>query len=145
MTEIIAIEAFQRSRRQLSFRFRAGELRFQASHWSHGVDLHELGARFRAHLMEWIDFHLAAFELNKLSSLAPQQFDLGPFERLWRQVLRGVWAQWRYENNRPDDPGPAFVSKPSKAQAGCARNASIAACPIGRCAARPSRATPPAS
>jgi hypothetical protein len=71
--------------------------------------------------MEKVYFHIAAFEANKLVSLRPETFDLGPFshlhteafERLWRTVFRKVWAQWRYENGLPDYHGPAFIGNPS--------------------------------
>jgi hypothetical protein len=65
---------------------------------------------------ERIAFHIAAFELNKYCALEPDTLDFGPWSRfathafgaLWREVFRRVWAQWRFENNRPDYLGPRF-------------------------------------
>jgi hypothetical protein len=66
--------------------------------------------------MDCIYFHITAFEANKLTSLGPTRIDLGPysrfntpaFEALWHQIRHRVWAQWRYENNLPEEKGPVF-------------------------------------
>jgi hypothetical protein len=102
--------------------FGVNDLRFLTSYWYNDVDLLELEYRFGADYMEKIYFHIIAFEANKLTSLKPDTFDLGPFNRyntpefeeLWLTIQRNVWAQWRYENNFPHYAGPRFLSQPTK-------------------------------
>jgi hypothetical protein len=116
----MAIEGFRRSRHQLHLSLRIGELSFATSWW-YDVDLHDLERRYGPAAMEWVYFHIAAFEANKLASLAPEQFDLGPFARLatpafeavWRTVFTKVWGQWRYLHDRPDYQGPAIATAPA--------------------------------
>lgn len=105
-----------RSRQQLSFRFGVDDLHFTASFWYGDVDFHELEGKYGVAFMERIYFHIAAFTANTLVSLSPDTFDPGPYARLcnnsfrslWYATVRGVWAQWRYEHNRPDYRGPLF-------------------------------------
>ena len=116
----ISIESFSRSRHQLAFHFAADDLRFSTSLWYGDVDLLALEQRYGRPTMDRLYFHIAAFEVNKLISLAPDEIDLGPFasfytdsfEALWRAVAVNVWAQWRYEHNRPHYRGPRFVHDP---------------------------------
>ncbi len=92
--------------------------RFCSSFWYEGVDLEDLSQRFGAEFLERIFFHIAAFELNKLVSLAPEAVDFGTyqrfqtprFERLWSTILENVWAQWRFENDLPEYRCPRFIS-----------------------------------
>jgi UDP-N-acetyl-alpha-D-muramoyl-L-alanyl-L-glutamate epimerase len=112
----LTIETWSRSARQLSFRFRLDDLAFTTSLWWSDVDLLALEARFGLPLLEKLYFHIAAFEANKLCSLRPDTFELGPFahlwtpafEELWLTVLEKVWAQWRYEHDLPAYRGPAI-------------------------------------
>lgn len=91
--------------------------RFSTSVWYGDVDLEQLAAALGRAWFERIAFHVAAFEINKLCSLTPTHVSFGPFARfvtapfvaLWSQVLRGVWAQWRYEHDWPDWRGPEIV------------------------------------
>lgn len=116
--EVMALESIDHSRHQLHLRFRVDALRFTTTYWYGDVDLHGLRRRFGDAFMDKVLFHIAAFEANKLASLEPHTFDLGPyakhhteaFEELWRTIFRKVWAQWRYENDRPDYTGPVFAS-----------------------------------
>lgn len=108
---------FSRSPHQLSFAYRCRTLRFNTTIWYPDIDLTALERRFGTEYMDWLTFHIAAFDLNKFASLSPKEVDFGPFEdlvteelaQLWHQVLQGVWAQWRYQNNRPDDRGPKLM------------------------------------
>lgn len=121
--ERITLLSWSRGRRQLAFHFGADALRFNTTYWYGDVDLPALEARHGVDAMERLYAHIAAFELNKLVSLAPREIDLGPFARhltprleaVWREVLHRVWAQWRYEHKRPDYAGPLFVSRPADA------------------------------
>jgi UDP-N-acetyl-alpha-D-muramoyl-L-alanyl-L-glutamate epimerase len=115
--ELLTIERWSRSAHQLAITFRADDLAFTTSLWWSDVDLLALEARFGRPLLEKVYGHIAAFEANKVASLRPARFDLGPFahlwtaelEALWRTVFRRVWAQWRYEHDLPDYDGPRFI------------------------------------
>ncbi len=101
-------------------RFGFDELAFQTVYWYPDVDLDELDRRYGRDVMERIHVHSALFEVNKLASLRPRVLDLGPYARhhtralqqLWQAIYRGVWAQWRYENDLPDEPGPVWHGAP---------------------------------
>lgn len=117
MQRIIRLESLTRSRNQISMIFGLDDLRFETSYWYGDVDLHGLERRFGNRFMEKLCFHIMAFEANKLVSLKPDAFDLGPFARfhtqafahLWKEIVRGVWAEWRYENNLPEYEGPEIL------------------------------------
>lgn len=117
MAATLRIVDFSRSRHQLTFVCAFGELRFSTSLWYQDVDLEELERTYGAALLQRVYFHIVAFEINKLCSLAPETIDLGPFaaqhtrefEQLWREVFVKVWGQWRYENSRPSYSGPEFL------------------------------------
>lgn len=116
MVEVMRIDEITRGRSQVVMHFSADDLRFSTAYWYSDLDLYDLEARFGAAVMEKIYFHQAAFEANKLASLRPSRFDLGPyrhlhnerFERLWRTIFRNVWAQWRYEHDDPHYEGPSI-------------------------------------
>ncbi len=126
----LRLEGYRRSRHQLTVTFAVDDpgsadpagasLRFGNTFWYQDVDLLELEERFGRDALERIYFHIAAFEANKLCSLRPARFDLGPFARFhtrafedtWRTVLRQVWAQWRYQHDDPDYFGPELQSVP---------------------------------
>ena len=84
-----------------------------------GVDLADLERRHGRETLERIHFHLAAFEAIPFAGLRPRRLDFGPWARfataeletLWRRVLRGVGAQWRWENGLPDDRGPEWAGE----------------------------------
>ncbi len=117
----LALEGVSRSRHQLHLRFRVDDLCFASTYWYESVDLPALEERYGQEALHRIYFHVAAFEGAKLLSLDVRELDFGPlarfctpaFERLFRAVFRGVWGQWRFENDLPDDRGPAFVHAPS--------------------------------
>jgi UDP-N-acetyl-alpha-D-muramoyl-L-alanyl-L-glutamate epimerase len=112
----LTIEHWSRATHQLRIGFRLDDLAFTTSLWWSDVDLPALEARFGRALLEKVYFHIAAFEANKLASLRPDTFELGPFahlwtpafETLWRTVFRRVWAQWRYEHDLPGYDGPVI-------------------------------------
>lgn len=84
------------------------------------TNLLALEQRVGERYMNWLALHVAAFDLNKFASLGIDTVDFGPYRdqvtaelvALWREVLHGVWAQWRYQNNRPDDSGPTLAVSP---------------------------------
>ena len=107
----------KRARRQLSLEFGLDDLRFTASYWYADADLYALDEKYGRDFMERVYFHIAAFTANTLVSLRPDLFDPGPYARfctaefwaLWKRVVRGVWAQWRYEHDLPDYLGPERI------------------------------------
>jgi len=114
----ITIEGYSRDRHQLAFRYAADDLRFSTSLWYGETDLVDLESHFGRDFMERIYFHIAASDASKLVSLAPAELDMGPFARftteafaaLWQAIIYGVWAQWRYQHQRPDYLGPRIVN-----------------------------------
>jgi hypothetical protein len=122
MNNKLWLAPYTRSKHQLSMTFGVNDLSFFTSYWYSDVDLIELERKFGVNYMEKIYFHIIAFEANKLTSLKPDTFDLGPFKRyhtpefeaLWLTIQRNVWAQWRYENNLPHYAGPRFLSQPTE-------------------------------
>jgi UDP-N-acetyl-alpha-D-muramoyl-L-alanyl-L-glutamate epimerase len=85
------------------------DLTFTFSIWYEDVDFDELAQRY-PELMERLTFHIAMFQINAVASLAPDAISLGEYARfatpafveLWRTVFKNVWAQWRWEHQRPD-------------------------------------------
>lgn len=116
----LTLLSVERARQAVFLRFGFEELRFSTTYWYQDVDLHALAAQYSDEAVERLLFHIALFEANKLGSLRPRLFDLGPYARfltpeletLWRTVFRYVWAQWRYENDDPAYFGPEFTSAP---------------------------------
>lgn len=94
---------------------------FSTSVWYADVDLDALEAKVGTPAFENIAFHVAAFEINKLCSLSPTHVGFGRYARfvtpafaeLWRTVLVKLWAQWRYEHDRPEWTGPVLADVPS--------------------------------
>ena len=88
---------------------------------------------------ERIAVHVALFHFNALLADA---ITLGPYARYatqdlrdtYRAVFRNVWAQWRYEQNLPDDEGPRFIDPvaPAIAPARIAGDALLAFCGGGK-------------
>lgn len=121
MARTLWLAPYTRSKHQLSMSFGVDDLRFATSYWYNDVNLIELEHQLGADYMEKVYFHMIAFEANKLTSLKPDVFDLGPFkqfhtfefESLWLTIQKNVWAQWRYENNLPHYAGPHFSSQPT--------------------------------
>jgi hypothetical protein len=118
---LLRLESCTSARHQLSLSFRLDDLRFSTTIWYADVDLADLERLYGTQFMHKVYFHIAAFEANKLASLRPERFDLGPFrrfytrefEQLWRTIFQKVWAQWRYENRLPDYQGPLITGDPA--------------------------------
>ncbi len=126
MIETIAIDGVEFHEHQLTIYLRADRLRFTTTYWYTDVDFDELKRKYGEPFLEKLCFHMAAFEANKLTSLKPRVFDLGPyahlhterFERLWKTVVRRKWSQWRFENDLADYEGPVLSSRPVASQLG---------------------------
>ncbi len=93
----------------LSITYRFESYRFEVGIW-YDIDLKLVEQRYSKELLDNIYFHIAAFEINKLTSLKPSYVDFGKyahfvnqdFWELWQTVQHKVWAQWRYEHNLPE-------------------------------------------
>ncbi len=104
---------------QLTMRFELGAHPFDTTVWYGDVDLDALERRLGTEAMECLVLHLAAFEINKLCSLRPEEIHFGRFGRFvsprfvetWTRVLVKVWAQWRYEHDLPHWRGPRVVQE----------------------------------
>ena len=113
----LTLTDLDRSRDALEIRFDLDGRSFRKRYRWAEVDLPGLERRHGGDLIERICFHIAAFEAIPMASLRPRRLDFGPWrrfatgelERLWRRVLRGVGAQWRWENGLADDPGPEWI------------------------------------
>src|SRR5687768_5481362 len=123
-SSVLWLGGHTRSHHQLSLAFGLDDLRFTASYWYGDADLYALEEKYGRDLMERIYFHIAAFTANTLVSLRPDTFDPGPYSHfctpefwtLWKAIVRGIWAQWRYENDQPDYLGPALSGEGRPAQ-----------------------------
>lgn len=126
MSRVLWLGGWAASRNYLNVTFGVDELRFATTHWYDDVDFDELRRRYGADAIERIVLHVAAFEANKLCSLRPERFDLGPlakhctpaFEALWTAVAHRVWAEWRYRHDAPDARPPRIVRSDTARPAG---------------------------
>ncbi|HEY0249939.1 MAG TPA: hypothetical protein VGC41_00345, partial [Kofleriaceae bacterium] len=79
------------------------DLSFTFSIWYEDLDLRTVPN------IERVAFHVAMFQINCVASLAPDAVELGNYAKyaspafvsLWRTVFEKVWAQWRWEHQRP--------------------------------------------
>ncbi len=136
MPRPLELTDFSRSRHRLSYSAAIAGRTFTSRFRYDSIDLLELERRHGAESMRSLYFHAVAFDLNRLVSLAPDTVDFGPlrdqvtaeFATLWGAIFRGVWAQWRYENDRPDYGAPKILGEtPSPALAPTLRLAPSAA------------------
>lgn len=78
------------------------------------LSLPELVDRIGISTWNRIAFHIALFELSKGLNLRPVRLELGDWAHhfthdvaaVWRRVLTGVFAQWRWEHDDPNAPVP---------------------------------------
>jgi hypothetical protein len=115
--DLLTLVRLERRRDTLEIDFTLDDRLFRKRYRWQGLDLPELERLHGRELLERIYFHIAVFEAIPMASLRPRRLDLGPWarfatvelERLWRQVLRGVGAQWRWQNELAGDRGPEWV------------------------------------
>ena len=120
MTRTLRLERIDAHGHQLSAAVSCAGYRFATSWWYGDVNLGDLRGALGDEAFEYLVFHVALFEVNKVASLRPDVLDLGPYARfhtrrleaLWREVFVRVWAQWRYHHDLPDYRGPDFASAP---------------------------------
>lgn len=110
---------YRRAQQQLVFYFQIDAFHFSTTYWYEKVHLPQLEQQFGLPFMEKIYFHIAAFEMTKIASLAPDSIDFGilsryctpAFEKLWRTCFQKIWAQWRYEHQLPNYQLPILQKK----------------------------------
>ncbi len=121
----LSLEVIRWRGHQLHARYDLDGYAFATTLWYGDVDLEALERRIGDEAMHALAFHVAAFEINKLASLCPEEVSFGAWSRfvtprfvdLWSTVLLKVWAQWRFEHDRPDWKGPTIVDRPAQAEA----------------------------
>ncbi len=115
--DLLTLARMERRRDSLEIDFTLDGRPFRKRYRWAGVDLPALERRHGRELLERIYFHLAALEAIPFAGLRPRRLEFGSWRRfataeleaLWRRLLRGVGAQWRWENGLPDDAGPVWV------------------------------------
>lgn len=109
---------------QLHISWRIDRLSFATTIWYSTVDFDDLESRYGKATIDAVAFHIALFEVNKGVSFGPATFRIAtrwlPFFttelwELWQVVVKRVWAQWRYEHDRPDYGGPEPTARPRPA------------------------------
>lgn len=116
MARQLTLKKYYVHRDQLVADFECAGYEFRTTYWYEGVNFDHLIQTFGHVFVEKIVFHVIAFEINKLASLAPDTLDFGPlshhvtpkFSAFWCQIFRHVWGQWRFENSLPNYYGPHF-------------------------------------
>ena len=105
-----------RSGGQLVFTVEIHGESYTCSYAYQDVCFDELDQRYGKDRMDWVCFHIVAFEMAKFCSLAPEEIDFGFYAHLctrafftfWQHIVYQIWGQWRYENNRPEYRGPVL-------------------------------------
>ncbi len=129
MRRTLELTGYSRTTHELAYRAAIGGHSFTTRFRYPSLDLPELERRFGDRLVRSLYFHAIAFDLNRLVSLRPDAVDFGPFHdlvtepfvTLWQQIVDGVWAQWRYENDLPHHRGPHLHRPPPKPDGGVER------------------------
>lgn len=120
MPTTLRLTAFSRGHDRFAYSAEVAGHSFTTSFRYDSVDLYQLEELYGNERIRSLYFHAIAFDINRLVSLKPDRIDFGQFAdqvtpefaTLWRQILDGVWAQWRYENDLPGYTGPAIVHEP---------------------------------
>jgi UDP-N-acetyl-alpha-D-muramoyl-L-alanyl-L-glutamate epimerase len=115
-TNTLRLDEITHGRHQICIRWSVDENCFETTYWYDTVDLDALEAVITSPVLDNILFHIALFEINKGTSLKPRQVDLGKWSpyltqnlaTLWSEVVRRVWAQWRYQHDDPEYIGPTL-------------------------------------
>jgi hypothetical protein len=129
---VLRLVEVRRARDHIAAACALDDLRFHFTVWYEDLDLDALARTYGDELLDRLAFHVAMFQLNTVGSLRPDTIELGPYARfatqrfqtLWRTIFRNVWAQWRWEHDRRDYAGPAFVDPPAAPAGEPARSAS---------------------
>ena len=117
MPYLLALTSYSYTSNKVFFECSFDSSKFTTSIWYDDINLNQLESDYGKEVIDKLIFHIAAFEINKLCSLKPDQISFGPlsrfctstFKTLWIKVFKEVWGQWRYENDLPNYDGPEFL------------------------------------
>lgn len=112
--KILKLNHINRSKNQLSYQYSLDGIHFSTSFWYSDINFFELEEKYGEQFLQNLYFHIGLFDINKVCSLRPDFLDISEFsefntaaiQNLWYKIFKGVWGQWRYENNDPDYLGP---------------------------------------
>ena len=118
MPTLLELTNYSHTDAKVFFEYNIDGGQYATSIWYDGIDLNLLESEYGKEAIDKIIFHIAAFEINKLCSLKPDQISFGPLSRfctsafkdLWIRIFKEVWGQWRYENDLPNYAGPEFLN-----------------------------------
>lgn len=122
--EVLRLDGIEWFGPAIDVRWGVDDHTFVTSHRYEGVDFDSLAARHGRHAVDRLAFHIAMFEINKGISFGPERVEIAEpwlghltpeLADLWRVVGHKVWAQWRYEHDRPDYIGPTLPVPPTSA------------------------------
>jgi hypothetical protein len=109
---------------QLDIAWGVDGLSFTTTLWYATVDFDDLAERHGVAVVRTLAFHIALFEVNKGVSFRPDVLRIAPawqplltveLYEVWRRVVHGVWAQWRFEHDLPHYAGPEPEHSPADA------------------------------
>jgi len=116
VSTILKLVDVRRNRGQLAFTVAIHGENYTCSYVYQDVCFDELDEQYGKTHIDWLCFHIVAFEMAKFCSLAPEKIDFGlyahfctpTFFSFWQHIVFHIWGQWRYENNLPDYHGPVL-------------------------------------
>jgi len=114
VSTILTLTSVARSRGRLTFTVNVHDQNYDCVYEYQDICFDLLEQHFGHDQIDWLCFHIIAFEMAKFCSLAPEKIDFGPlsgfctpvFFKFWQHIVHHIWSQWRYENKRPEYLGP---------------------------------------
>ena len=120
LTRVLSLESISWSGPQLHIDIAFDGVKFPSTLW-YEFNLKELHSHYGDELMERVYFHIAAFNLLKLTSLKPGVIHISDklskhytveFQELWQICFDRILGQWRFENGMANWKGPQFSFQP---------------------------------
>jgi len=113
----VAIGSLELDRHRIGATTTIGPTTAHLSVWYPSIDLLYVRKKVGETAFLRVVAHVVLFEINKLVSLSMVSVDAGPLapyiatttQALWSSLFENVWAQWRFENNRPNMSAPVFL------------------------------------
>ncbi|MFK8139317.1 MAG: hypothetical protein AB8E15_13235 [Bdellovibrionales bacterium] len=109
-SKTIYIDQHEYTADHILLRYSLGESNFHVRYKYEDICLISLEKVIGKKAMDRIVFHMSLFEANKLTSLAADNIDPGIYQEfvspelaeLWNICTKNIWAQWRFQNNKPN-------------------------------------------